>query len=450
MKNITAFVITLMSMLSLSASSGKIVMSGTVKNASVNSISIMHLDSQILVSADLDAKGHFTMSTKIEDGYYTLQYGRNSQHIYLYPNDDLKLSFDANHFESSLTFEGVGSERNNYLVNKSKEGAKLTEDLQTFYDANESNYLKNIEKVKNTHLASLAKYKVEAFFNTAEKKSLEYDRLLSIQNYKSNYKFYLGGDIKPSEGFYNPIKNVKLDNEEDFQKQPYYRYLVNSVWSERIDAAPDVEGMLKVLRKVPSERVAIGLVNGFYSKIASKKERAKDYLDLIKRVTKHQPFIDAAEKQYQEVMNSKGLKKGDTSPLFSYESIDGKTISLTDFKGKYVYIDVWATWCTPCIKQVPYLKALEERYHNMNIVFVSISVDKEEVKNKWKQMIADKQLGGVQLFADKSFDSDFMNAYAVNSIPRFLLIDPQGKILDTEAPRPSFDKTIELLDSLLK
>ena len=207
--------------------------------------------------------------------------------------------------------------------------------------------------------------------------------------------------------------------------------------------------MFNVLRKVPSQPLAIALVNGFYSKISSKNERAKDYLDLIKRVTKHKPFIEAAEKRFQEVMLSKGLNQGDVSPDFSYESVDGKIVSLSDLKGKYVYIDVWATWCGPCIKQVPYLKQLEERYHDKNIVFVSISVDKEEVKATWKQMIIDKKLGGLQLFSDKSFDSEFMNAYAVNSIPRFILIDPVGKIINIEAPRPSFDKTRNLLDELL-
>ena len=123
---------------------------------------------------------------------------------------------------------------------------------------------------------------------------------------------------------------------------------------------------------------------------------------------------------------------------------------MSDFRGKYVYIDVWATWCSPCIKQVPYLKALEEDYRDKNIVFVSISVDKEAVKSTWKQMVADEELEGVQLFSDNSFDSEFMDAYAVNSIPRFILIDPDGKIVDQEAPRPSFKKTRDLFDEILE
>ncbi len=449
MNKIISTFITLFISLTLFAKSGKIVFSGQVQNHSATSIMITHLSNQKLVSTELDANGNFSMSAKIEDGYYFLKYGRNTAYIYLYPSDKLELVFDAKHFENTLVFDGQGSERNNYLAKKSAVGSQLTKDLEAFYQVDEATYLKNIENVKNTHLASLFEFDVEDFFKTMEKKSLEYERLLSIQNYKSNYKFYLGEEISPSEGFYEPIRALKLNNESDYSKQPYFRYLVNSIWSKRIEAASDLDGMLNVLRKVPFQELAISLINGFYSKISSNKERSKDYLDLIKRVTTHQPFIEAAEKQYQEVLKSKGLNQGDTSPDFSYETTDGKIINLSDLRGKYVYIDVWATWCAPCIKQVPYLKQLEKRYHDKNVVFVSISVDKKEVKATWKQMVADKQLGGLQLFADKSFDSAFMDAYAVNSIPRFILIDPEGKIVNPEAPRPSFDKTRALLDGLL-
>lgn len=118
-------------------------------------------------------------------------------------------------------------------------------------------------------------------------------------------------------------------------------------------------------------------------------------------------------------------------------------------KGKYVYIDVWATWCVPCLKQIPYLKALEAEFHDKNIAFVSISVDKERAKSTWKKMLESKELTGIQLFADNSFESEFMNAFAVNSIPRFILIDPEGKIIDPRAPRPSYEKTRRLLQSIL-
>ena len=434
---------------SISASSGKVVVSGHIENSSFSSIKIAHLNNQELVETTIDGEGNFKMTARIEDGFYMLSYGRSTAYVYLHPKDNLDLSFDANNFEKTLAFTGIGSERNNYLAKKSILYTELTKNLEAFYKVDESSFLKNLKKVKNRYLGLLETFEVENFFKAEEKKSIEFERLLGIQNYKTSYKFYLGEEVTPSSNFYEPINSVDLGNHNDYIKQPYYRYLVNSVWSKRIEAAPDANEMLGVLRKVPSKDVAITLINGFYSKISSNKERAKDYLDLIKMVTNHQPFIDAAEKQYKEVMESGNLSKGDASPSFSYESVDGAVVSLGDLKGKYVYIDIWATWCAPCIKQVPYLKELEKRYHDKNIAFVSISVDKEEVKANWKKIIAKKQLGGIQLFADKSFDSEFMSAYAVNSIPRFILIDPEGKIVDTEAPRPSFDKTKVLLDELL-
>ncbi|MDU8887129.1 TlpA disulfide reductase family protein [Yeosuana sp. MJ-SS3] len=156
-----------------------------------------------------------------------------------------------------------------------------------------------------------------------------------------------------------------------------------------------------------------------------------------------------------------GLKEafpqGMPSPSFeNYENHKGGTTSLSDLKGKYVYIDVWATWCGPCKREIPSLKKVEEDYKDKNIAFVSISVDApkrhsgsaDKAHEAWKKMVAEKELGGVQLIADKDYDSDFMKAYQVNSIPRFLLIDPEGNIVSGDAPRPSSDRLIELFDSL--
>jgi len=450
MKQLIFLLITILTSTSLVAKSANFQISGQVQNHLEPNIVITGIDNSKLVAATLDDDGNFHMAATIDEGYYLLNYGRNTTYLYLHPKDDLQLTFDANHFESTLVFQGKGSERNNYLAKKSEVEAALTQDLEAFYKVDEATYLSNIEGVKNILTASLDQYDVEPYFKKEEIKSLEYERLLRIQNYSSNYKFYIGETITPSVEFYKPIQDLDVNDAKAYKTQPYYRYIVNSVWSDRIETAPGVDTMLEVFRKVPSKELAVSLVNGFYSDISTNKERSKDYLDLIKRITKQEGFIEAAEKRYAETLMAKALQEGDISPDFSYESLDGSNVSLSDLKGNYVYIDVWATWCSPCLKQVPYLKKLEERYHDKKIVFVSISVDKADFKNAWKQMIADKQLGGLQFFADKSFDSDFMEAYAVNSIPRFILIDPEGKILDPEAPKPSFEKTQILLDGLLE
>ncbi|RKE95452.1 TlpA family protein disulfide reductase [Ichthyenterobacterium magnum] len=154
----------------------------------------------------------------------------------------------------------------------------------------------------------------------------------------------------------------------------------------------------------------------------------------------------------------KAFPKGSASPTFeNYENYKGGTTSLADLKGKYVYVDVWATWCGPCKREIPSLKKVEKQFHGKNIEFVSISVDNgrgykektvEASKEGWKKMIKEKELGGIQLFADNAFNSDFVKNYKINGIPRFILIDPQGNIVSADAPRPSNPKLIELFNTL--
>jgi len=164
--------------------------------------------------------------------------------------------------------------------------------------------------------------------------------------------------------------------------------------------------------------------------------------------------LNGMTKMYSEYYQSrlamrKELPKGKASPRFvDYENHKGGKTSLTDLKGKYIYIDVWATWCGPCIAEIPALKEVEKKYHNKNIEFVSISIDTEKAYDKWKQMVVDKELGGVQLLADANWKSQFITDYKINGIPRFILIDPDGNIVNADAPRPSSEKLIELFEEL--
>jgi thiol-disulfide isomerase/thioredoxin len=149
------------------------------------------------------------------------------------------------------------------------------------------------------------------------------------------------------------------------------------------------------------------------------------------------------------------LPKGSVSPTFAeYENFNGEKTSLSDLKGKYVYVDVWATWCGPCKAEIPSLKKVEKMYHGKNIAFVSVSIDDdrshggswEKANEDWKKMVEEKELGGIQLFAPKGWKSDFVREYKINGIPRFILIDPDGNVVTPSAPRPSSDALIKLFD----
>lgn len=159
---------------------------------------------------------------------------------------------------------------------------------------------------------------------------------------------------------------------------------------------------------------------------------------------------------FRNVYNANlSIKKGKASPKFTdYVNIKGGTKSLDSFKGKYVYIDVWATWCGPCIVEIPYLQKLEKEYHNKDIEFVSISTDNpsksggswEAAEKKWRNFVKDRQMSGVQLWSGK--DYSFQQAYQIRGIPRFILIDPQGNIVNANAPRPSNPNLKTLFASL--
>lgn len=149
--------------------------------------------------------------------------------------------------------------------------------------------------------------------------------------------------------------------------------------------------------------------------------------------------------------------EGSPSPIFTdYENINGSTTSLGDLEGKYLYVDIWATWCGPCKAEIPFLKELEHDYQGRNIQFLSLSVDDDrthgdswdKARADWKAMIADKEMGGIQLFAPDGWKSDFVTAYKVKGIPRFILIDPDGNIVTPDAPRPSSPKLKALFQSL--
>lgn len=208
-------------------------------------------------------------------------------------------------------------------------------------------------------------------------------------------------------------------------------------------------------------------LKGLNDEIKSIKTQLKEFYNskkdidslLINNANKNlEPMLNMYQKYFEGgIALRQELGKGIASPVFEdYENFDGSKTSLKDLAGKYVYVDVWATWCGPCKAEIPSLKKVEQAYHDKNIQFVSISIDDDKshggswdkAKEDWKTMVKDKELGGMQLFAPNGWQSKFVEDYKIQGIPRFLLIDPDGNIVNPDAPRPSSIKLIELFDSL--
>ena len=114
-----------------------------------------------------------------------------------------------------------------------------------------------------------------------------------------------------------------------------------------------------------------------------------------------------------------------------------------------MFIDIWATWCGYCAREIPLLKRYEVLYHDKNIEFIGISADNQNDFEKWKRTIVKNEQSGHQLFSDNAMESEFFQKYAIEGLPRFIILDPEGKIVTPNAPRPSEgDKLENLINSL--
>ncbi|EGV42077.1 TlpA family protein disulfide reductase [Bizionia argentinensis JUB59] len=315
------------------------VIHGSVKNAKDSiSLRLYNPETSLSMMLELDDKGNFRDTLKLEEpNMFNAVYG-NVFTLYLKNDMDLKIDFDAEEIQKTITFSGKGEEENNFL------------------------------KYKGKHISGL---------------------------FGKDYKNYLG---LPEDEFKTTTDKFLADFNSELESK-----------SATLDS----------------------------SFVAEEKAGMEEF----------ETNMIAQHKEQLEI-NSK-LGKGNPSPNFlDFKNYAGGTSSLADFKGSYVYIDVWATWCVPCIYEIPFLQKVEKEFEGKNITFLSISADQMKDEDKWRKMIVDKNLHGVQLLADNAIESQFFVDYYIYGIPRFILLDPEGNIVTYDAPRPSEEKLTTLLNTL--
>lgn len=225
----------------------------------------------------------------------------------------------------------------------------------------------------------------------------------------------------------------------------YYKGLV--VWAdtflEDMSLAEDVVQELFISLWEKRKRMVNDFADGYIdSYLKQAPEDMTEVFEAYKRISTDTAAHARNQKVYDHYVN---MMPGAQAVDFEMFGTDGKKYHLSGFKGKAVYIDVWATWCGPCCAEIPHVEKLVEHFAgNKKIEFLSISVDENQAK--WRKKLAADKPRWKQFICPDNFDSELCKNYDIDAIPRFLFFDKKGRIISLNAPRPSSPDIIKYIE----
>lgn len=441
-KNYLRIVLMFMTIVLSGCMSRQTVISFCFPENSIPEVTLQLGDRLLKDSCDAAGCATFVMED-VPSGFATLIFGRGSRKmIFVEEGKRLKVNFNrnVNPGESRYSFEGDGAPENQYLEERLNQ-----KPLPVDRNMSEEEFLNflNDQIVKNEKELSAQPF-------SPEFKRLEGGR----QRYAVLRRFSAFREPGEWSAAIYPFLQEQLKEEPGLLKtDDYTRFVLDALFMMGVKNDPEctpygiTEGQFNYIAENMQDTTVVDFLLGTL---------LSGYMDL-RGVNSIEGFMEIFNQKvhsasWKETIHEKFRKwdqvaKGKTIPEFTFLDINDKEVSLSAFKGKYVFIDYWATWCGPCKQQIPALKELERKYAGKDIVFVSISSDKD--RKKWKDMVVKDKLKGVQLIEKLSTASEFSERFVITGIPRFILLDKEGRVYDANAPRPSDPATVKLLDNVL-
>lgn len=387
--------------------------------------------------ATKNAEGKAVLNLK-EPTYGVITYRFKRSTVYLEPGKDFSMEWDLTPAALNVKVSSKKSQVNPYL------SEKLPTPVMGDFGRDASEILPVLDEYVNQAYKNLESKKLDKAFVAKEKKRIAY----RIYNFLADF-----AQQKPCDDpVYDKLNELASDNEPWLIQMPEYtNFMYSAVTTlalrdEDIVDTPEGQAaaVTKVLEYVDSNIKEDGLRQYLIGSnaVALVKNNGNDGAERIKEIFDKNITDPEIKAVFAEAWaNGDVLKAGRPSPELGFEDINGKKWTLEDLRGKYVYIDVWATWCVPCKGELPHLQKLEETFNGFNIAFVSLSCDRD--KAKWESMVKEQNLGGIQLWGDET--NEFLNKYRVQSIPRFIFLDPSGRVINPDMTRPSDPKTLEAI-----
>ncbi len=451
MKNLSLLFFSLIIIISCNQNKNEksVIISGKINNTNVRKVQITNETDT--VDIEVNNNGNFNDTIFINGGYYDFTIENSVYEIYLEPSFQIEISV-----REKIEFSGIGSAENNYLRDKKilTEKLKGFDDYKYYARLQEKPFINLMDSLLNVKLKLLSKSENNICdeFDFIQKNKLIYE-------YKNNKALYEvsrrivteNKNFQVSPDYYaNLFKGINVNDSKLANLDGYTKFVDSYIWQTTKNRIGDSDSIdfyftyMTILdEKIQNEKIKEKLSFNIGNYKLDMTNRLDDVYSFIVNNLSNEQDINKIEKKYKIL---KKVERGAPSPEFEFTDINGNTVSLKDLRGKVVYIDIWSTGCAPCMAEIPYQKKLEEYCRGKNIYLVSINVG--DTKEYWKKTVNEKQLGGIQLYASDAKDK-FFKDYLVRGIPRYILIDKDGKIISSNAKRPSDDKLKEQLDEIV-
>jgi thiol-disulfide isomerase/thioredoxin len=391
--------------------------------------------------------------------FYLLSAGDNYITVYLKPNSDLKIIIASDDLNAKPSFEGALAPENQLL-----QAMQLpNEDLFALMRRNPEEAKMGIDSLRQAQKAMIPDSIDPDFKKLAELQATS-TWVLSASRYPMYHRSMTGQSVE-----INPFEGVDFLAEllafgDLVLEEPSAQSALSMVLAEQSRDRINAMGENRPTEMHDYQRVKYDEVEQLPSDALKEYYRASvlsEWIDFyglegvyeaLDHYTNNHPQSPYTEQVKEKLVKWEAIAKGQPAKDFHYVSPAGDSLSLADFQGKVVYLDVWATWCGPCLAEFPHSKTLKAEYEdNADVVFMYVSIDDAKDHDKWLKFLEnDPEFKGVHLYADGAWRSKICEDYMVSGIPRYMLFDKEGRIHDSNAPRPSSgDKIRKELNALL-
>lgn len=401
---------------------------------------------KILASASYAQNGYYGFRFIPEyEGFYVLGDGKSYEYpLYLKAGDAVSLFMD----KDTIYLTGKNNTTENKVLYDWVNLSKRVCEKSIFFTRSRSTYEDFFPEFE------VLLSKIKPFCKNIETKNSRFNELMKhfisyeLDRFALNF-IYTPRSKHPSKeqriAYYNSIvDNNKFQDEVILEMPDGIKLMKLYMMFYCLENKKNASDLQESLVVIPNRKLQGTLV------VEQAKGFGRSYFEYMEFMEKAKKYVDADQLKILEDKASElyEAKKGERAIDFTCPDANGKMHSLSDYKGKVVVVDVWATWCGPCRAELPHLKKLEKAMEGKDVVFIGVSVDEKKNYEKWKKFLVEEQLPGVQLFADGW--SKITKDYKITGIPRFMVFAKDGSIVESHAPRPSDPSLQDMIESELR